>query len=625
MTAQETGQIEQKLHTMTKKQLQELVLALLPLAAADDAEKMAQLIESQRMMTSLALEYQRLERQLQELSAENEELKRILTLEIEKEQLQNQEMFGRSSETLSGILNGRQVQEETDEAAEPAIDDTPGSSGHGPASGSSSRPSASKEAGTSSGRAKKRQGKKAEDLSRLRHVSKFVVDTKELDRMYGEGNWYIPLWHKTSQVEHAHTNMYAVDIYTPKVIVGPQREIHSLPAPPVLVPKSVASASLVAEILFMKFFLSVPLYRLESYFANTGYPLSRQTMSNWVVRIAYECFGPLFDYLKEELLKVSYHQCDETTYRVIRDGRSAGSKSYIWVHTTSELLGVHPIVIFCYELTRGTDHLRRFYKDFEGYITCDAYCSYQVLEKENEGVIFVCGCMMHMRRRYADSLALIDISGLSEEQVEALPEVKALRMIAEIYSADEALKKMSAEDRASLRRSQVRPLVEKYYEYIKGIDLSDPLTGNRLKDAINYSMNQKQHLCRFLDDGNIPIDDGNSERKIRPLCIGRRNFLFCNTIDGAVAMAIMYSIVETARANKVNVLWYLQYVLERMPGYLDGTDRSFLPSMMPWAGEYLEYERRRLQGLPPEPLRCEFDSKPDVPNKPPGKKNRRTA
>lgn len=635
MTAEEAGQIEKKLHTMNKKELRELVLMLLPLAGADDTERMAQLVETQRMMTGFAVEYRKLEQERDELKAENAELKRILTLAVEKEQLANLERFGCSSETLAGILKGRQGQEEADEATEPAIDDSPdssdsASSGEEQSSeeqtgASSARRRTSEKSKQSAERKKKEKGKKEADLSRLRHETRFAIDTRKLDREYGEGNWHVAFWKKTTRVEHAHTNVYAVDIYTPKVIAGPDREIHSVPAPPALIPGSVVSATLMAEILFMKFFLAVPLYRLEYYFADAGYPLSRQTMSNWVVRIAYEIFGPLFDYLKEELLKIAWHQCDETTYRVLRDGRGAGSRSYIWVHTNSELQNVHPIVIFCYELTRGTDHLREFYKDFEGYITCDAYCSYQVLEKENEGIIFVCGCMMHMRRRYADSLALIDISNLSDEQLEELPEVKALRLIAEIYAADEALKTLSCEERAVLRQSTVRPLVEKYYEYIEGIDLSDSQIRNRLKDAVSYSINQKEHLCRFLDDGNIPIDNGNSERKIRPLCIGRRNFLFCNTIDGAIAMAIMYSIVETAKANKANVLWYLQYVLERVPMYLDGTDRGFLPSMMPWAEEYREYERKRRQGLPVEPLWCEFDSEPDVPRKPAGKTDRRTA
>ena len=128
--------------------------------------------------------------------------------------------------------------------------------------------------------------------------------------------------------------------------------------------------------------------------------------------------------------------------------------------------------------------------------------------------------------------------------------------------------------------SRCVPLVEEYYAFTEGIDCKDPLISNRLKDALNYSRNQKEYLCRFLEDGNIPIDDGATERHIRPFAIGRNNFLFCNTVDGAEAMGILYSIVETAKANKVNVYYYLRYILEMMPKHMEDTDREFLDSMM---------------------------------------------
>ena len=112
----------------------------------------------------------------------------------------------------------------------------------------------------------------------------------------------------------------------------------------------------------------------------------------------------------------------------------------MWIHRTSELYPGHPIVLFCFELTRGTDHLRKFYEDFAGYITCDAYCSYKTLESEKAEVVQVCGCMMHLRRRFAESLSLIDTQSLTEEIVESLTETKALRMIGQIYEEDERLK-----------------------------------------------------------------------------------------------------------------------------------------------------------------------------------------
>lgn len=112
------------------------------------------------------------------------------------------------------------------------------------------------------------------------------------------------------------------------------------------------------------------------------------------------------------LMQVEYHQCDETYFQVNKDGREAGTKSFMWVHITSELVKEHPIVVYCFELTRGTDHLRKFYEDFKGYITCDAYISYHILGEENADVIIICGCMMHLRRRFVKSLSLINTKGL---------------------------------------------------------------------------------------------------------------------------------------------------------------------------------------------------------------------
>lgn len=223
--------------------------------------------------------------------------------------------------------------------------------------------------------------------------------------------------------------------------------------------------------------------------------------------------------------------------------------------------------------------------------------------------------MMHMRRRYAQSLALIDKSKMSDAEMRDLPETRALALVGRIYDADEALKSLSAEERLAQRKAIVSPLVDEYFEFVDGIDTSEPFISNRLRDAVNYSKNQKEYLCRFLTDGNIPVDNGATERHIRPFTIGRNNFLFCNTIDGAEATAIMYTIVETAKANKANVYYYLKYILEQMPGHMEDTDTSFLKAMVPWSEEYREYERVNTCGITPETAPGIYDSKPRTPRK----------
>ena len=355
-------------------------------------------------------------------------------------------------------------------------------------------------------------------------------------------------------------------------------------------PGSYVSPSLMAEIIYQKYFLFLPLYRIEQEFKNEGLNLSRQTMCNWLLEVVNTYLWMVYDYLITLLMDERYHQCDETTWNVINDGRPAGSKSYVWLHATSELCECNPIIIFAYELTRGTDHLRKFYEDFKGIIICDAYCSYHVLEKEKEEVIMICGCMMHLRRRYAESLALMDNRDLPEEKLNELIEVKALKLIGEIYNADEALKILSPDDRMEMRDKKVRPWIKAFYDYIECLDANAPDITIRCKDAISYSLNQKEYIVRFLEDGRIPIDNGFAERCIRPVTLLRNASLFSFSIQGAESSMILHSLIETAKANGDDTYWYIRYLFELLPYKIDGKDRSFLSATTSWSEEYKAYE-----------------------------------
>ena len=584
----------------------EELLAIIAEYRKREREDAAYRIENQNALTAMAKDYQALKARLETVAADRDRLKADLARIAEQNQLKTKDIFGRSTEKLSDIIDAPLDTENEDEAAAEVVELFSVANGK-PAI--FPEPKKDRVPGT------KRIGKRAEDLSKLPQRTEFQLDVAALDREYGVGNWRIAYWHNHRTVEVDPQTAYVLNSYTPVISVGLEHELHTIKNPGTLLKNSIASASLVAFILYQKFFMSLPLYRQEWCFENFGLILSRQTICNWVIRFAFDLFGPVYDYLKNLMLAVRYHQCDETTLLVNNDGRAAGSKSYLWVHITSELLNTHPIILFCYELTRGTDHLRKFYEDFEGFITCDAYCSYKVLGKEYLEVIFICGCLMHMRRRYVQSLALVDKSKLSDADILELPETKALMLISRIYDADEVLKSLSAEERLAQRIEVVSPIVDEYFDFVDGIDTSDPLISNRLLDAVNYSKNQKEFLLMFLKDGNIPIDNGASERHIRAVAIGRKNFLLCDSLDGAEALAIMYTIVETARANNANVYYYLRYILEQMPRHMEGSDTGFLEGMMPWSPEYKEYERIITSGIKPAAPPGTYDSKPRTPKK----------
>jgi hypothetical protein len=263
----------------------------------------------------------------------------------------------------------------------------------------------------------------------------------------------------------------------------------------------------------------------------------------------------------------------------------------MWVHTSSELLDCPPIIVFCYELTRGTDHLRTYFQEFLGYITCDAYVSYQVLEDESDGKIQATGCLMHCRRYFAEAFFVRNVAEMSDEELKSLPETKALLLIREVYQEENRLKEMTAEERLAARKELVAPKVDAFFAYVRSLDDSDEAFSDRMKKAIQYAVNQENSLRRFLTDGNIPCDNGHVERVIRSYSIGRANWLFADTIDGAKVNAIMYSIVETAKANHVNVQYYLQYLFEQLPLRRARGEQDFMADMMPWSEAYQKYEK----------------------------------
>jgi hypothetical protein len=438
--------------------------------------------------------------------------------------------------------------------------------------------------------------KQKRDTSRLPHTNTYLFDPDELDGEYGKDNWEFAGWHRKEFLHRLPCAYYVEVRHVPVIKNRTTHTLTALPMPGVMLSHSPVTESLLASIYYEKFYLSIPLYRVSKDMENQGLVLSRQTLSNWVLRFAETHLGIIYDYLIDTLKGYSYHQCDESTLEVIHDGRKAGSKSYLWVHSNSFLDPVNPIVIFCFEKTRGTDHLRNFYQGLSLILTSDAYGSYFLLEKESGGKIRVTGCFMHCRRRFWDALQIRLSSVKDERELEELPEYQAIRFISEIYRKENPLRDLSPEERLERRQKEVKPEVDAFFEFVHQFSLEDPLVSEKMKDAINYARNQESYLRRFLEDGHVPVDNGYAERNIHcEYTIGRRNWLFCNTERGAEVTAMVYSIVETACQNGANPLLYLQFLLEKTPDYMELTDRNRLEELMPWSGQWHEYEKKKIQ------------------------------
>ncbi len=347
---------------------------------------------------------------------------------------------------------------------------------------------------------------------------------------------------------------------------------------------SIATASLEAAVINAKYVNSNPLDRISRDFKANGLNLSKQTISNWTVWSAERYLQPVYDLMKKNQLEAHVNQCDETPLEVIHDDRPAGSKSYMWVHLTGELSPVPKIVVYEYQKTRHSDHPREYYKDFRGILITDGLEQYHKLAREQEGIINA-NCLAHARRHFANAIKAMGKG--NQEAVKSSAAYKALVRIGAIYKLEEALKDLSPEERLKERQSSIRPLVEEYFAWVKET-LADGkvLPKSETAKGLQYSVNQEEYLKVFLTDGEVPIDDSASERALRNFTIGRKNWVTINTIRGARASAVIYSITETARANNLNVYYYIKHLLTELPQLVDkkgNIEQSMLEPLMPWS------------------------------------------
>ena len=551
---------------------------------------------NQRINTEMHIQFNDLSEKYKTLTAEYAKLKKLYEKEIEKNTLKTRSTFGRSTEKFADLVKSADQKaddfNDENQVEESETDNTPGRIINFPATITSNK--ADDKGSTTDPKAKKTKPKSKlkESMAELPCEIVYELDADDLDMQFGEGNWYVAFWREHETIEKIPVPYYVKKIYTPVISVGTDQSLMTMPYSNPLMHHSYVSPSLLADILYRKFVLGLPFHRQAADFSMLGIEISKQTMLHWTNTISPELLDPIWEHLISLLVHYKYVQSDETFIQVNHDSRSAGHKSYMWVHCLSELLDCDPIIVFCYEATRNTDHLRQLFGEFLGYITCDAYISYQVLESEQEGIT-VTGCLMHCRRYFAEAFFINDVANMTDEEIINLHETRVLMLIREIYIEENKLKSMTAEDRLAARKSNVAPKVDALFEYVHSLCESDNVFSDRMKKALNYAVNQEEKLRVFLTDGNIPCDNGSSERIIRSYSTGRANWLFADTIDGAKVYATMYSIVETAKANEVNVRIYLQYLLEKMAARRDsGGDYStdFLEKMMPWSLEYRTYE-----------------------------------
>jgi transposase len=370
------------------------------------------------------------------------------------------------------------------------------------------------------------------------------------------------------------------------------------PAPKPVLSNSMASAALLSYVLYAKYALALPLYRLEQDFKNNGLSIPRVTLANWVIRSAERYLEPIWEALRASVLAENVIQADETRTQVLKEkGRKATQKSYMWVFCSGEF-SAKPAVLYMYSPSRAGESAKTFLGEYSKYLVADGYDGYNGLHAER------CGCIAHLRRRFKDAMpegaALYEPAkeppwrlkseGKPKERYESkqeiLEDLKAhpvksavgFFLCNELFDLERAGKD-DINERLKIRRECASILLDVFWVWLESVN---PGSGTALSKAVNYALNERKYLVKFLEDPVVPVSNNRCENSVRPFCVGRRNWLFSATPKGATSSAIVYSIIETAKSNNLKPYHYLNWLFETM-SQVDSYDDNLIASVLPWS------------------------------------------
>ena len=365
-------------------------------------------------------------------------------------------------------------------------------------------------------------------------------------------------------------------VYRCRVYADPRAEAETgkadirrphVPAP--LLPGSYASASVVTDIIVKKYADALPLYRQEQMWKRLGVDLKRNTMANWVIQTAETYLKPFSDAFLAELLRQAAIHADETVVQVNKEpGRDATAESRIWAYASTKR-AERQIRYFRYEQSRKGACAEKVLRGYKGVVISDGYSGYGILSEATRA-----GCWAHARRKWVEAMP----DGATKENALA---AKGLEYCSQLFEVEQKLEKLSDRERLEQRRLLSRPIVEEYYTWLQSIFKP----AGKLKKAITYSLNQREYLCAFLDHGEIEISNNQVENAIRPIVVGRKNWLFCDTQAGANASVIIFTLLETAKANGLNPESYLNHLLTVLPQRFAVVPQAAVDDLMPWCEE----------------------------------------
>lgn len=413
-----------------------------------------------------------------------------------------------------------------------------------------------------------------EELCRNLPVEERIIDLPEEEKVNANGKPLICIGTEPirTEIEVERTRARVVK-YSRKVYKDEEfaREYGDTPIiaptmPVPLLPHSYLSRSLATDVLIRKYADALPLYRQEQIWKRQGLPLKRGTMANWVIQLSNRYFRRLWKRMKEKLLEQGVIHADETVIQVLKEeGRSPTSESRMWVYASGKR-SEPQIRIFEYRDSRSGDCAVEFLGDYHGVLISDGFSGYNKVSD-----VIRAGCWAHMQRKWREAMPKGEIGKKSMA-------AQGYKFCNRLFALERKLEELNDAERQEQRRKKAAPIIEEYYAWIGTITRP---TG-KLKEAVNYALNQKEYLCAFLEHGEIEISNNQVENAIRPFVVGRKGWLFSDTPDGAEATAIVYSLMETAKANNLRLEDYIQHLLTVLPERLVANSEADIDDLLPW-------------------------------------------
>ena len=350
----------------------------------------------------------------------------------------------------------------------------------------------------------------------------------------------------------------------------------AVPVPPLA--HSISTPSLIAQIMYQKFAMGMPLARQEKDWYRLGLVLSRSNMANWVIRCSQEWLEPVYWRIHEKLLECGLLHMDETRIQCNKEeGKLPGSESFMWVMRSAASEEIQAAFFF-YSRSRSGENARKLLKGFDGYLITDAYSGYDTVLDIKRSL-----CWSHVRRYFIESIPL-DTKG---KEIPGSKGAEGREYVNLLFKVEDEIKDLPYEEKKQKHQDASRPILDAFWSWVEKTSAMYT-TNKKLTQALGYCQNQRKYLETYLEDGRLPVSNNYCEANIKPFATARRAWLFADTPKGAFANGVLYTLVESARANELDVYEYLKYLLTETPNNHHLEDPSVIDSLLPWSKELPE-------------------------------------